>query len=113
MSKRKLLLFIRWHKWQDICATFIAVNIHNNKCLRVVKHSAKLVNNSILCHSCHKTRRVTFVSLFATGGGGRQRQKVKHKGGARMFSSEEQLREEQTQRLREEEWMVWLCCSVV
>eukprot|EP00800_Vazella_pourtalesii_P012255 TRINITY_DN2904_c0_g1_i1.p1 TRINITY_DN2904_c0_g1~~TRINITY_DN2904_c0_g1_i1.p1 ORF type:complete len:190 (-),score=65.59 TRINITY_DN2904_c0_g1_i1:73-642(-) len=39
------------------------------------------------------------------GGGGRQRQKVKHKGGARVFSSEEQLREEQTQRLREEEWM--------
>ena len=98
---------------QNICATFIAVYNYNNKCLKVVKHSTKLVNNSILCHSCHKTRHDTFVSLFATDGGGRQRQKVQHKGGARVFSSEEQLREEQTQRLREEEWMVWLCCSVV
>ncbi|KAI6654158.1 hypothetical protein LOD99_3003 [Oopsacas minuta] len=37
--------------------------------------------------------------------GGRPRQKVKHKGGARVFSSEDQLREEEDQRMREAEWM--------
>ena len=36
MSKLKLLLFIRLHKCQDICATFIAVNIYDSKCLKVV-----------------------------------------------------------------------------
>lgn len=62
-----------------------------------------LVTQPTMCHKCQK-----YNCVYSTigGGGGRQRQKVKHKGGARVFSSEEQLREEQTQRLREEEWMV-------